>query len=1026
MTKKKMRFLMVPVLAAVLLLSGIARVSAEGTPVPVRVSHHDGFTRIVFDFPKLLAYHADVTASDVQIDFDTKAGAVFSALKSPLVKSIKRISEKDGMLKVDMALAGGTTVKHYRLQRKIVVDIYPAASAPKEAAAGKTDEPEKVNIPDVTSPTAQMAAVTPPATPKQAPAPVQLPPPQAPPPQTQAAAPVPAPEQAPPTAPLAPAPPAAKEDPIAAKLKQAIQENLAKLNSTPAPAADKGDDDDDNSAGKDAQITLSSLEPTHIAVFERSGALWIVTDAKATATLPVTTGTMATFIAPPKMLRFDVGTAYRYVFPKKFYPQVKKQGLSWVISLRAEPYAPPPPADIKVEFEQASRKARLLVPFKDVGKPLTFEDPDVGDTLYIVLSSVANQVVQNTPRLTDLAVVPAIMGMVIRPLKDDLQVSPLENSVWITSVGGLTITPAGTGSPVLIGEADAASDDDNNRLFDFPNWRQGGARLLLENRRKLEGQIAAAKTPDERASLLMKLAILYFANNFGQEALGTLSLVQQENPEMEKNPEFVAIRGASSAMAGHFQDALKDFSYPPIRNMPEVNLWTGYAAAATEQWRMADRSFPASNRLLLQYPDNIAIPFTIYMAESALRLGHVDTAKRLLDTINMSSEALNPQYTAAIGYLRGESLAQDGKLDRAEEAWKPVAGGLDRLYHTKASLTLTRMLLQQKKIPLKEAIERVDNLRFAWRGDGLEVDTLRSLGELKIEDNQFLSGLHDLEDAANLSDSLLDDSTPVRNRMKSILSDLFIAGQASKIAPLEAVSVYGEYNKLLPAGLDGITAALNFADYLIRMDLLDQVEVLIEDQIKAGVPEDKISGTGEKLAAVYLLDKRPQQALDALKKTERPAAKPVEERLLLKARSLSQLNQTDDALAALGGLTSKNALRLKADVLWRAQKWDDAATTIQSLLPDVSAPLDEESASLVINAAVASKLAGNTARLQAIGEKYAKVMATTKQAATFGVVTRNGGVSDLADQATMLKIAGEVDMFKGFLDSYKAAAGKGS
>jgi tetratricopeptide (TPR) repeat protein len=733
---------------------------------------------------------------------------------------------------------------------------------------------------------------------------------------------------------------------------------------------------------------------------------------------------MAAFITPPKVLRFDGGTAYRYTFPKKFYPHVEKESLTWTISLRSEPYAPPPPADLKVEFDPTSHKAKMIIPFKDAGKTIALEDPDIGDTLYVVPTNRTGQAVQNMPRLTDIALVPAIMGLVVRPLKDGLQANLVKDSVVITSADGLTVTPAGVGSPVLIGEADAASDNDNNRLFDFPNWRQGGVRNLLENRRAIQDKIVEAKTPDERASLLMKMAILYFANNFGQEALGFLSLVQKENPEMEKSPDYIAIRGAANAMSGHFKEALQDFSYPPIQNLPEINLWTGYAAAATEQWHMANRSFPSSNRLLLQYPDNIAIPFTIYMAESALRLGHADTAKKLLDTINMSSEALNPQYLAAIGYLRGESLSQAGKLDQAIEAWQPVVKGLDRLYHTKASLTLTRLLLQQKKITLKDAIERIDSLRFAWRGDGLEVETLRMLGELKVQDGQYLSGLHDMKDAADLSDNILDDSMPIRDEMKSVFADLFVNGQASKVSPLEAVAVYGEFNNLLPAGPAGVTASLGFAEYLIRMDLLDKAEDLIEAQIKIGLPEAKVSETGEKLAAVYLLDKHPQQALDALQKTER--APVSEERSLLKARAQSELNQTDAALATLAPMTSKNATRLKADVLWRAQKWDQAAVTIESLLPAAGTALDPESASLVINAAVAWKLAGNTVKLQEIKTKYDTTMAATKLASTFDVVTRDGGASDLADHASMLKIAGEVDMFKGFLDSYKAAAGKGS
>jgi tetratricopeptide (TPR) repeat protein len=1010
--KSRIGLLAAPIVAAVLLSLAIAGTSiAEiSAPVPVRIAHHGNFTRIVFEFPKLLAYHVKVTDGDALIDFDTNAVAAFAATKSPLVKSIREIPNSEGVLKVEIELAGGTTVKHYRLQRKVVVDVYSSAPPAKKKA-----RPARVAAKKKSGQNAAPVKIT---------ANTSVPSPEP------VSEPAPAPETAPAPSPETDSVPAQETAP-----KEAVQEPLkteaAEIKTEPpVPAAAVHGDEkvDDRAPEATTEITLSFLAPSRLAVFERSSVLWVVSDFTAsTATPPVITGPMAEFVAPPKTLRFEGGTAYRYTFPKKFYPRVEKQNLTWKISLLPEPYEPPPPVEIKVEFDPTSRKAKLILPLKEAGNALSFEDPDVGDALYVVPTGKPDQVIRNVSYLTDFAMIPTVLGMVVRPLKDGLRVNPVHDFVSLTSPDGLTATPEGVGTPVLIGEADALSDDDNNRLFDFPNWRQGGLRMLWENRRKLQDEIVISQTPGERAGLLMKMAMLYFSNNFGQETLGVLELVLIENPDMEKNPNFIAMRGAANAMSGHFNEALQDLSYPPIQNNPEVNLWIGFAAAATEQWLMADRSFPKSNRLLLQYPDNIAIPFTIYMAESALHMGHTDTAKKLLDTINMTSEALAPQYQAAISYLRGETLSQDGKPEQAEEVWQPVANGLDRLYHAKTSLAMTRLLLQQKKISLKDAVERIDSLRFAWRGDGLEVEILHMLGALRIQNGQVLSGLQDMKQATDLADSLLNDSTPVRDEMKSVFSDLFVGGQASKLSPLEAVSIYGEFNTLLPAGLEGATATLGFADYLVSMDLLPKAAELIEDQIGIGMPEEKIISAGEKLAAVYLLDKRPQQALEALGKTERSnmTAKDREERGLLRARAQSQLNQTDAAIGTLSTMTSRNAGRLKADVLWRAQKWAAAAETIETLLPDAGRPISEEDASLVVNAAVARKLSGNVEKLKEIKEKFGAAMEETKLASTFGVVTREGGSSSLADRESMLKIAGEVDMFKGFLDAYKAGAGKG-
>src|SRR5690606_24983419 len=120
-----------------------------------------------------------------------------------------------------------------------------------------------------------------------------------------------------------------------------------------------------------------------------------------------------------------------------------------------------------------------------------------------------------------------------------------------------------------------------------------------------------------------------------------------------------------------------------------VRLWAGYVAASTEQWRMAARLFPGDTHLLTEYPPNIAVPFTLYMAESALRLGNTDTAKKLLSSLDTAALPADAAHLrAAAGYLRGELARQEGDFDAAMKHWRPVANGLDQLYHTKAALAL--------------------------------------------------------------------------------------------------------------------------------------------------------------------------------------------------------------------------------------------------------------------------------------------------------------------------------------------------
>lgn len=985
-----------------LLLAALLATTAPAAPafadnVSVRLGEHEDYTRIVFDFERLTGYKIDSADGSITATFDTADRLSAPAADGIDLLSNLKTAKPDGKSATLTArIPQGATVKHYRLMRKIVVDIYPPS---KTATAPAPAKP---------------AATKPAAAPAARPAPK---PPQQPKPEENAAAPVAAtpPAQTPPSQ-AAPA-----QTPDAAQLENAIQQMAAvpveaviveNPPTGPEPLTEQ----------PPTLITLTSLAPVRTAVFTRGTHLWIVTDSRTgTVGTPEPDGPLAGMIGAPRVVVFDGGTAYRYRMPEDTFVKVDKNNLTWQIGITAVPLQAPSRYVVRVEYDPASKQTKLIAPLKGTSRLVSFIDPEAGNQIYAVTAHDPEARIDQARRFSDVNILPASAGMIIEPLADDVRITRIEDYVIISAPDGMLATA--DAGPAMVTEKSGAFDA-QPRLFDFPNWRQGGLKLLSQNRRNLEQLIAEAPNETVRNELLMNLALLYFANNFGPETIGVLRLLEQRDPAMAENPNFVALRGAAAAMAGHFKDALQDLSTPALQQHPEVNLWIGYAAAATEQWRMADRSFPTDNALLLQYPENISIPFTLYMAESALRLGRTDTADKLLSTLDPWSASMDAHHRAAIAYLKGEAARQEGRTGEAMRIWRPVADGLDRLYHAKASLALTNLELAEGIIKPQEAIDRIDSLRFAWRGDGLEVQILHNLGLLKTRNKQYMDGLDDMHRAMRMADQLLEDTDVIRDSMRRVIEDIFIDKKAEGIAPLEAISIYTAYGDLMPTGTKGSVATLNFADFLIRMDLLEKAAELIDDQIRRGAPpQEEMPKLGAKLAAVYLLDGQPEQALSALNRTERSTATPemTEERLLLRARSLSQMKRTDDAIASLANIDSRAARQLKADVLWRAGRWNDAARAIESMLPADADALKPETADMVINAAVAYKLGGDRAGLRNLKARFEAEMAKTAQRDIFGVVTREGSSTDLSDRETLMQIAGEVDMFKGFLKSYHSA-----
>lgn len=965
-----------------------AATAVDQGQMSVRLGAHQGYTRLVFDFPKLTAYRVEPAGAQTRIVFDTPLSPSVMPQPSALLKGIGAQRLDSNTLAVTLTLAPKSEIKHYRLMRRVVVDIH----ADTPPAPVKTAEAKKPAPPPVEKTTA------------------------------------PAPVTAKPVAPATTAAAPEKEN-TAAETAKALglpEDSALRIDTVPAPAAAPVEIVETVAAP--TTVTLSTVEPTKLAVFERNGMLWIVMAGKAgSSAAPLVSGPDQAFMGEAAPLNFDGGRAYRYLLPPDRKLAVTRKSLQWTIALgekiRAEPAA------ATLEVGGSASVPALTADLKDGGPVLKIEDPVVGDMLLVVPVSSPAARIEDSRRYANVEILPSGAGMALRPLADDVTVEATPEGLRIASGTGIAATriEAGEASAAMIdaAKAFAATNAPTERLFDFPNWLQGGIRKLNDNRRAIEQQAAAATTPEARLDALQKLALLYFANGFGEETLGILRLVMSEDPEFEKNPNIIALRGAAAAMAGHYEDALQDLSTPAIQTHPEVKMWTGYAAAATEQWRRADGAFPRTTALLSEYPSNLAIPMTIYMAESNLRLGHADTAAQLLGTLKDMSLKDMPQAQAAIDYLRGEAARQDGRFAEAIELWKPVAEGLDRLYHTKASLALTLLQLQEKQIGMKEAIDRIDSLRFAWRGDGLEVQTLAALGRIKILNGQYVEGLDDLKTAAGFADQMRDDSTPLRDEMAATVRRLFVAADRKPLKPLQAVSVYNTYGDLLPEGEESRQGALNFADYLVQMDLLDRAAAMISESLDGTADDAQRADIGTRLAAIYLLDGKPALALDALLRSNAAGTAIdgdlAQRRTLLRARAQSQLNQTDDAIATLAPLQSAEAKRLTADVLWRARRFTDAAAAIEALLPQpLPARLDDETARLVMNMAVGYKLAGDSTGLADVRQRFAAPMAATPFGPTFTVVTRDGGSASLGDRDTILKIAGEVDMFKSLLDSYKA------
>lgn len=1019
-------------LAAVLMPSS----AQAAEKVTVRTGVHDGYSRVVFAWPSTPAYTAQTSGNTLTLTFTKEADFSISGSAPQAISRISGFSTTPTTATITHA--NEQAVRHFVIGNRVIVDIKGKAVAAEPAtSAASTPAPEAESAKPV-----ELAEAV-----KNTPA-VEPEPPKVEEPKVETPTPAAAVVEEKSVEPTATATPVAPVTPEGSPkiVVDNVPPPVVKAAKPPPPKFDAH------------MINVTGTQAIGMAVFERSGMLWIVVDQENYPILPQLAGPQKEAFPQFQQIPLKGATAFSLKLPGSFRIYGEGGGLIWKIVLTPNP-RPSQSVAFTREFDQTKKPGgKLLWPVADTRAIIDMTDPNVGDDLKVV-TVIASKSFSGSPQeYVEFSTLSAPIGLVVRPKVDDLKISKEAKALSLTrDPNGLALSAESDLATLKLqkqqsktspmpdpdtpeeSEAAAAGTDappvDNRftRIFAFDNWLMGGPAALHENQRIIMSALAA-KTDQGKAEDLITLAKMELANGRGPEALGFLNFAHQLVPDLLATPEFLALRGAAETLTGQCDQGFRDFSDKALDNISEVKYWRAYCLAHLEDWKQAEEVLPQDVSLLAHYPDGVQIPMGLTLTEVSLRAGDTSTADKILEMLEENDDKLSLANRSALDYLRGESLRQQGDLGGMKDMWAPLSTGPDDLYRAKAGLALTSQLLEKKEITPEAAIDKLEGLRYAWRGDELETAINYKLGRVYVEDNQPIKGLSLLRQAASLAPNS-DQGQQITEYMTDTFKSLYLDNKIKDINPIDAVTIYDEFSELIPAGPEGDKVSRQLAERLVDADLLPRAENILQTQVNGRVTGLEGAEVALRLASIQLLDGKPDKALETLTKAETMLlSAPLEqgtakrrEIALLRARSLSEQKKPEEAFAALSLLQQEpDVLRLRADIAWRAKRWQDAADTLEELVNklniDMTKPMDAEEADTVMNWAVALYLADNRFVLANLREKYADAMAQTPMAKKFDVITRPRQNSLLADRATINSIIGETDIFKGFLDSFTPAA----
>jgi hypothetical protein len=935
--------------------------------VKVRVGEYANFTRLVFDWPSEVRYGATPAEGKVSLRFDSLARPDFSMITErspPWVKEPRwRIDGRS--IVVEFATDAESEVRHFRAGNRIAVDVL-APNTDAAAYSRIANVPLAPEIPQAGTfefslrPSGDTGA-----------APLALPAPA-----TASAAVAPAADVA--SAVIAP--------PAGPPRAELTRDGL--LLRFPA-ARNKG-----------------------VAVFARGATTWIVLDDHPALDPVALLSNVSTVIEKTDTRALEGAAVLRLVLNTRLIPSVRESDLGLEVVFSGA--AATPPAPVAFARQGTGGINVLAAQLPGAVHAIRLDDADSGDRI-LVIPARPGRAVLTAKQFLEITALPTAAGLALVPRADDV-VAKVENETAIISrPSGLTLSSANGGGPAPAVQAREAPEGPT--FIDFARWSQVPGQDVYSGLRSLRAAVAGAQEANANQARL-RLAQYMVAHGLAPEALGEIQLIRGIDPKLESDPRLSVMRGAAEYTMARYRDARLTLSVPALDRDPHAALWRGLVHARLNDWMNARQHFLLALPVLRSYPAELQTRVQLARAETALAMGDLALANEALQQLPVvagrdasEAEYLRARVLGARGQVN-EAIAQLTSLEQSDYA--PIAA--------RALYSRVELQLASRKIKTQDAADALERLRFRWRGDDLELNTLRLLGSIYFGEKRWREGFDSLRTAAlNFPNS--DIARSAQDDMRNAFVALFLNGRADALHPVQALSLFYDFIELTPIGRDGDEMIRRLSDRLVAIDLLGPAEELLQHQV-----DQRLEGTGRsfvaaKLAAIYLLDQKPKEALNVLTDT-RQTGLPEDlntQRRMLEARALAGVKQYEAALDLIADDGSDEAEVLRADISWQGGNWALAAARSELLLGDKwqgDALLSESERLHAMRAAVGYAMAGDVTRLALFRTRFGAKMAKTEDAKAFIVVTEEPETSGFAVRELAKKLA-SVETLQAFMTEFR-------
>jgi tetratricopeptide (TPR) repeat protein len=793
------------------------------------------------------------------------------------------------------------------------------------------------------------------------------------------------------------APPVAVVTPPNIKVAEAVAETLAV-------------DIQATSAG--VSIKYPWTRPVAVATFIRNDVLWVIFNRAIIANHAPIDPRLKLRLQSAKQASHAQATVLQYKVTPGQWAGILQEGNIWTVVIKDTEILPRTILSTQV-VDNSVAGGGVSIPVKMPGNIVTVIDPTLGDAIFVAPVQGMAQGFSKTVKLRGGELLSTTQGVAFVPLSRRYALIRQDESVLVTdSATSASSSPASTFVRSAVGTA-------TTRLIDFENWAVNDGRRFEDIESDLLYQLSVLARPAQQ-KMRWQIATLYLARGLPQRALGVMAAMVRKEKQLEYLPQFRAARGVASFMSHNYTAAREDLLDISLDGVSEVWLWRARLHDVEMRPQDTVESFARGSDVISQYGYVQRADFQLSAIRSAIAIGNGSMAQRELSLLPMAE--LLPAQRSEAYYWKGRLAALQGHMPEALKIYRSIGTDTDRRAHAMAQLSATQILVDNGSQKLSSAIHILERLRYAWRGDSLELELLDTLAKYYSRSRRFREALV----AYRQSISYFTPNDHTRNAtvmQDKLFRSLFLDGVADTITPVQSLALFTDFQGLAPLGTDGDMMIRRLSERLVDVGLYHRAAELLEHQVRMRLEGTAQAVVALRLAMVQILAEKPQAALDAIRFTRAIA---IDDNILasrnrIEARALIDLGDYDAADVLLGNDSSAIAQILRADLAWTSKSWSQLASITSNILEntDQSTVNAADRVRHIMRLTFAQNMLNNLPALQALKKRYATLLAGGRYEQAFSLLS-SGATLSPADIRSLSITLVSIDRLDSFKKIYRA------